>query len=120
MAVDAFAERLGKVRERFAAALESKIEETFAALPDLSGETSSVIETVGESYRRLHGLVGIGPTVGFARTGRAARVLENILLPPHQAKRGLTAEEIASFKPALDALRETAANELQSFYSGAR
>ena len=120
MAVDAFTERLARVRERFVSALESKIEDTFAAIPALSGESEAVRETVAESYRRMHGIVGIGPTVGFAGTGRAARRVEYILLEPHHAGRGLTAEEITSFKKALHALRETAAGELQSFYSGWR
>ena len=120
VAVDPFAEHLARVRQRFVAALESKIEDTFAAIPDLSGETSDVIEAVGETYRRIHGIVGIGPTVGFAGTGRAARHLENILLYPYQAERGLTVEEIDAFKKALHTLRETAAGELQTFYSGWR
>jgi chemotaxis protein histidine kinase CheA len=120
MAVDPFAERLARVRERFVLALESRIEDTFAALPDLSGETADVVETVGETYRRIHGIVGIGPTVGFVGTGRAARRVENILLEPHQSERGLTTEEIATFKKALHALREIATTELQSFYSGWR
>ena len=115
MDVDPFAERLARVRERFVSALESKIEDTFAALPELAGETAT--EAVDETYRRIHGIVGIGPTVGFAGTGRAARTLENILLLPRDAERGLTAEEINSFKNALHTLREIAAKELQSFYS---
>ena len=119
MTVDPFAERLARVRERFVSALESKIEDTFAALPDLAGESAG-FEAVDETYRRIHGIVGIGPTVGFAATGRAARTLEHILLRPHEAERGLTAEEIASFRKALHTLRETAASELQSFYSGWR
>jgi hypothetical protein len=91
---DPYAERLARVRQRFVSALESKIEDTYASIPDLSGDTSAVIETVGETYRRMHGIVGIGPTVGFSGTGRAARSLENILLLPHQAERGLTSEEM--------------------------
>jgi chemotaxis protein histidine kinase CheA len=117
MAVDAFAERLARVRQRFVSTLESKIEDTYKDIPDLSEAASAGAETVEEAYRRIHSLVGVGPTVGFARTGRAARSVENILLPPHQAKRGLTNPEIDSFKKALHALRETAANELQTFYS---
>jgi chemotaxis protein histidine kinase CheA len=120
MAVDPFAERLARVRERFVSGLESKIEDTYEAIPDLSGDSPAVAEAVEETYRRMHGLVGIGPTVGFAGTGRAARTVENILLVPHKAERGLTVEEIESFKKALHALRETAARELQSFYSGWR
>jgi hypothetical protein len=34
MPADPFTERLGRVRERFVAALESKIEDTYAAIPD--------------------------------------------------------------------------------------
>jgi hypothetical protein len=120
MAVDAFAERLARVRQRFVSALESKIEDTYAAIPDLSGDTPAVVEAVGETCRRMHNIVGIGPTVGFAGTGRAARSVENILMPPQEAERGLTVEEIDSFKKALHALRDVAARELQSFYSGWR
>ncbi len=119
MAVDAFAERLARVRERFVTALESKIEDTYAALPNLAGETA-VVDAVDQTYRRMHGIVGIGPTVGFAETGRAARTLERILLPPHEGARGLTAAEITSFRQALHTLRDTAATELQSFYSSRR
>jgi chemotaxis protein histidine kinase CheA len=120
MAVDQFAERLARVRERFVSVLQSKIEDAYAAIPDLSGDEPPAVEAVGETYRRIHGIVGIGPTVGFAGTGSAARSVEHILLAPHAAERGLTAEEIDSFKKALHALRETAARELQSFYSGCR
>jgi hypothetical protein len=93
MAVDPFAERLAIVRERFVSALEGKIEDTFAALPDPAGETAAP-EAVDATYRRIH---GIGPTVGFAATWRAAR--------PHEAERGLTAEEVASLRQALQLLR---------------
>jgi chemotaxis protein histidine kinase CheA len=120
MAVDPYTERLGRVRERFVSALESKIEDTYAAIPDLSADQPDAVETLEETYRRIHGIVGIGPTVGFVSTGRAARSVENILLPPHQAERGMTGEEIESFRKALHALREAATRELQSFYSGWR
>src|SRR3977135_1984230 len=120
MSVDAYAERLARVRQRFVSALESKIDDSYAAIPELSGETAAATEAVGETYRRMHGIVGIGPTVGFAMTGRAARTVENVLLLPHQTERGLTTEEMASFKKALHALRETAASELQSYYSNWR
>jgi len=117
MAVDPFAERLAKVRHRFVSALESKIEDAYTAIPRLSGTTSAAAEEVAEMYRRMHGLVGIGPTVGFAQTGRAARGAENVLLEPHHAKRGLTTQEIDSFRKALHGLREAATRELQSFYA---
>jgi hypothetical protein len=117
MAVDPFAERLARVRHRFVSVLESKIEDAYRAIPRLSGATSEAAEEVAEMYRRMHGLVGIGPTVGFAATGRAARGAETVLLEPHHAKRGLTAPETDSLRKALHGLREAAARELQSFYA---
>jgi len=121
MAVDSFTERLARVRERFVLALESKIEDTLAAVPRLAGDDpAAAFAAVEESYRRIHGIVGVGLTVGFAGTGHAARVVENILLGPRQAERGLTGREMVSFKQALHALREAAARELQSFHSGSQ
>jgi hypothetical protein len=120
MAVDPYTERLGRVRERFVSALEGKIEDTYAAIPDLSDDKPDAVETVEETYRRIHSIVGIGPTVGFISTGRAARSVEHILLSPHQAERGMTGEEIESLRKALHVLREAATRELQSFYSGWR
>jgi len=115
--VDPFAERLARVRHRFVSALESKIHDALAAIPHLSGATSEAAEKVSEMYRQMHGLVGIGPTVGFAATGRAARSAETVLLEPHHAKRGLTAQEIDSFRRALQGLREAATSELKSFHA---
>jgi hypothetical protein len=120
MAADPFTERLARVRARFISALESKIDDTFTAIPNLTGEDSIAFPAVEEAYRRIHGIVGVGPTVGFPLTGQAARVVEHILLRPRQAERGLTNEEMSSFKKALQALREAAARELQSFYAGCR
>ena len=120
MALNGFAERLACVRQRFISGLESKIEDTYNDIPALSQAAPAGAGTVEEAYRRMHSLVGVGATVGFARTGRAARSVENILLPSQQAKRGLTKQEIDSFKRALRVLRETAASELQVFYSDMR
>jgi chemotaxis protein histidine kinase CheA len=120
MALNGFAERLARVRQRFISGLESKIEDTYRDIPGLSQAAPAGAETVEEAYRRIHSLVGIGPTVGFARTGRAARSVEHILLMPQQAKRGLTNQEVDSFEKALHVLRETASSELQMFYSDLR
>jgi hypothetical protein len=66
---DPYAERLARVRQRFVSALESKIEDTYASIPDLSGDTSAVIETVGETNRRMHGIVGIVRPSAFLAPG---------------------------------------------------
>ncbi len=112
MAVDQFTERLAKVRHRFASTLEGKIKDTYGALPRLAGESAEVVGTLEETYRRIHSIAGIGKAVGFAATGRAARNVENVLLPAHFAGRGLKAEEVAAFKRQLQLLREAAQREL--------
>jgi chemotaxis protein histidine kinase CheA len=111
---DPFAERLARVRQRFIASLESKIEVTRADLPKLSGEGRDVATAVEETYRRIHGIVGVGPTVGFAATGKAAKTVEDVLLGPYRAARGLVVNEIDDLKKALQALHEAAQQELQA------
>ena len=59
-------------------------------------------------------IVGIGRTVGFPDTGRAAHEVEDVLRPPHQAGRALSDDEISQLKDSLQALRAVAAHELQS------
>jgi len=112
MPIEPFTERLAKVRHRFASTLESKIEDAFVALPNLSGDGAEVAEAVGETYRRIHSIAGIGKAIGFAATGRAARSVENILMPAHYAGRGLKAEEAIALRKELQTLRAAAQREL--------
>jgi HPt (histidine-containing phosphotransfer) domain-containing protein len=114
MDADVFAERLTKVRDRFTSTLESKLEETDSALAGLSGDGATVVEAVGETYRRLHGIAGTGPTLGFPVTGQAAREAETVLIVAKRDRRGLTTDEVASLKNALHALRQAATGELQA------
>lgn len=118
MTTDPFTERLARVRQRFITTLEGKIEDTYADLPKLTGEGAA--DAVGETYRRIHGIVGIGPTVGFAATGKAAKTVENVLIGPHRAARGLVANELDALRKALHALRTTAHQELQSTFANWR
>ena len=94
--------------------LEGKIDDAYAAVPKLSDIAPEAAATVAEGYRRIHGIVGIGPTVGFPATGRAARNVEDVLRGAYQDQRGLTADEILSFKKSIHVLREAATHELQS------
>ena len=112
MPADVFTERLAKVRHRFASTLESKIKDTFGALPRLTGDDAAVLDVVGETYRRIHSIAGIGKAVGFAATGNAARDVENVLLPAHFAGRGLKSDEIAALKRQLQRLHDAALREL--------
>lgn len=114
MDADVFAERLSKVRNRFTSTLESKLEETDAAMAGLTGESAAVAEAVGETYRRLHGIAGTGPTIGFPLTGQAAREAESFLLAANREQRGLTGDEVANLNNALVALRQAAMRELQA------
>jgi chemotaxis protein histidine kinase CheA len=117
MNTDPFTDRLARVRDRFATTLAAKIDETCAAIPRLADVAPAAPAAVAEAYRCVHGIVGIGPTVGFPASGNAARDVENVMRPPQQGKRGLTADEIARLTKSLEVLRDVAARELESFHS---
>jgi chemotaxis protein histidine kinase CheA len=114
MTDDIFAERVAKVRQRFVSSLEAKIDGTYAALPSLGESDPTAAAAVAEAYRCIHGIVGIGRTVGFPTIGTAAHDVEDVLRPPYHAARGLTDDEISLLKTSLQALREVATRELQS------
>ncbi|MGA8612243.1 MAG: Hpt domain-containing protein [Xanthobacteraceae bacterium] len=118
MTDDVFADRVAKVRQRFMSTLEAKIDSTYGALPDLGGAeppaAAAAAAAVAEAYRCIHGIVGIGKTVGFPAVGTAAHDVEDVLRPPYHAGRGLTADEISLLTTSLQTLREVAARELQS------
>ena len=116
MTVDPFAERLARVRHRFVSNLQGRIDETCAAIPKLAADAPEAAPAVAEAYLCVHGIVGVGPTVGFPATGRAAREVEDVLRSPYNTKRGLTADEIANLANSLQSLRDAASRELQSFH----
>jgi chemotaxis protein histidine kinase CheA len=116
MTADPFTDRLGRVRDRFATTLAGKIEETCASIPNLSEASPAAANAVAEAYRCVHGIVGVGPTVGFPASGHAAHDVEGMLRPAQLQRRGLTADEILRLTQTLEVLREIAARELQSFH----
>jgi hypothetical protein len=116
MHADQFEVRLAIVRHRFATTLESKIEDAVASANSLSGSSKNGSINTSESYRRLHGICGIGPTVGFAATGQAAHFAEATLMQAHREKRGLNEKEVLCLKKALEHLRAAAASELRLMY----
>jgi len=117
MTADPFQDRLTRVRDRFATSLTAKIDDTCAAIPHLSALDPGAAATVEDAFRSVHGMVGVGPTVGFPATGQAARDVADVLRQPRQDKRGLTADEISRLTKTLQTLREAAARELRSFGS---
>ncbi|MGJ5180135.1 hypothetical protein ACQR16_21245 [Bradyrhizobium oligotrophicum] len=116
MTADQFEARLAKVRHRFATALESKITDTLVYADRMSRGEPSSLTLVSESYRHLHNICGIGPSVGFAATGEAARAAESALLRAMAEKRRPTDSEIMTLKEALAHLRSAAASELRMMY----
>ena len=108
---DQFAERFAAVRERFAAKIESRIDEIEAAVPLLGhGDGADALE---RAHRRAHDLCGIGPTMGFVATGQVARTVERLLLEPLKAGRTPNVEELALLPSLITALRQAAASETQ-------
>jgi hypothetical protein len=116
MYADQFETRLARVRHRFATTLESKITDAVVSADRMSRGDGGVIKHVSESYRYLHSICGIGPTVGFIATGEAARTAEAALMQAHREQRGLTEREVISLKKALEHLRVAAASELRMMY----
>lgn len=116
MHVDQFEARLAQVRHRFAGSLQSKIDDAVGAFSTLSESSPDAPANVDQTYRRVHSICGVAPTVGFAATGKAARAAEVALLEPMRNKRGLTPGESEILKKALDELRKAAQQELQTMY----
>jgi hypothetical protein len=79
----------------------------------MSRSEDGAIKELSESYRHLHNICGIGPTVGFVTTGEAARAAEVALTRAYHERRGLTEAEVLGLKKALSRLRAAAAAELR-------
>src|SRR3979490_884263 len=101
MHADLFEVRLARVRHHFATTLESKIMDTVVSTDHMAENDNRVLEYVSESYRRLHNICGIGPTVGFTATGEAAHAAKAALVQPYLEKRRPTETEALSLKRAL-------------------
>ena len=113
MLADYFEARIARVRHRFASSLESKIQKTMSSAEHISRNEGDVTGYVSDSYRHLHNIYGIGPTVGFSATGEAAHEAETALMPAYLEKRARTEEEVLRLKEALVRLRDAAASEMK-------
>lgn len=116
MHTDQFEVRLAIVRHRFATTLESKIQDAVISASLMSHNNVGVTKRISDSYRCLHGICGIGPTVGFSATGEAAHFAEAALMQAHREGRGLSEREVFGLKEALEHLRLAAASELRLMY----
>jgi chemotaxis protein histidine kinase CheA len=63
----------------------------------------------------MHSIVGIGSTVGFPATGRAAHEVEDLLRAAQNEHRGLSDDEISKLRERLIALRAAVEREMQLF-----
>jgi hypothetical protein len=116
MPADQFEARLARVRHRFATTLESKISNAAVSADKMTDGNGRVIDCVSESYRHLHNICGIGPTVGFIATGEAAHAAKAALVQAYLEKRGPTEGEVNNLKRGLAKLRLAAASELRLMY----
>jgi HPt (histidine-containing phosphotransfer) domain-containing protein len=116
MHAEQFETRLAKVRHLFATTLESKITDAVVSADQMSRSGDGITKHVSESYRLLHGICGIGPTVGFTATSEAAHAAEVALMPAHHESREPTQPEVLILKKALARLRVAATSELRLMY----
>jgi hypothetical protein len=112
--VDEFNERLARIHQRFAATLQTKVDDNFAALPKMSEQGAEAVETIVVTHRKLHDMCGIAPSIGFYATGQAARAAETVLREPAKTRRPLTADEVLAIIADLDRLRAAAQSDLES------
>jgi hypothetical protein len=106
-----FASRIDRIRARVALKLASKIEQTDAALSQMTGDASEAVDAVATAYRWFHDISGIGPTVGFDQTGQWAQSCADILASSFHARRGLSPDELALLTTALQSFQIAALKE---------
>jgi hypothetical protein len=106
--------RIDRIRARVALKLADRIQQTDAALAQMTGNGSDAVNAVATAYRWFHDVSGIGPTLGFEATGRQARTCADILVDPFRARRGLSANEVTLLTDGLGSLRIAALNETGS------
>jgi hypothetical protein len=111
-----FAARIDGIRARFALKLARNIQQTDAALRQMTGGGNDAVDAVATAYRWFHDAIGICATIGFDATGRLARSCSAILVEPFRTRRGLSPDELAQLTESLEFLRiaalaETAAPE---------
>jgi HPt (histidine-containing phosphotransfer) domain-containing protein len=107
---DLFADRMAAIRRRFILELDARIDEIEFAVPQAGRDGEFHILAL--AHRQAHGLCGIGPTLGFVGTGKAARLIEQLLLPAVKAERPLTDDEVPRLRESIALLRSTARAEI--------
>jgi hypothetical protein len=106
-----FAARIDGIRARFALKLAHNIQQTDAALIHMAQEDDEAVSAVATAYRWFHDATGMCSTIGFEATGQLARSRDAILIGPFRAQRGLSPDELALLRQALESFRITALAE---------
>jgi chemotaxis protein histidine kinase CheA len=109
MMSDLFIDRIAAVRRRFSAKLDARIDGIEAAAPEL-GEVDR--DVLAQAHRDAHHLCGVGATLGFFETGRAARSIEQLLLAAVKSERTLTNDEVSHLRDGITLLRSIASAEM--------
>jgi chemotaxis protein histidine kinase CheA len=107
---DLFADRMAAIRQRFIIKFDDRIDEIESAIPQPGRDDE--FDILALAHRQAHGLCGIGPTLGFVGTGKAARLIEQLLRPVVKAERALTDDEIPRLREGIALLRSTARAEI--------
>jgi HPt (histidine-containing phosphotransfer) domain-containing protein len=106
---DLFSDRMAALRERFSGQLIARIDGIGAVAPQLGG---AHLDVLAQAHRDAHHLCGVGASLGFAETGKAARSIEQLLLAAVRAERALTSEELSRLRAGIALLRSTASAEM--------
>jgi HPt (histidine-containing phosphotransfer) domain-containing protein len=72
------------------------------------------MQALETAHRTAHDLCGVGPTIGFHETGKAARKVEQLLLSPLRAGCGLSAQEAEQVRREIAALRAAGQADLET------
>jgi len=109
---DIFAERIAAVRQRFVGKLDARINVIASAMPQPG--CNDGLDALVLAHREAHGLCGVGHTLGFVETGKAARSIEQLLLAAVKSERPLTDGELPRLREGIALLRSTATAEMRA------
>jgi chemotaxis protein histidine kinase CheA len=113
---DPFAQRLAAVRLRFVAQFNGRVDVIESAI--LQSGSEDRLDNLVFARREAHSLCGVGHTLGFIGTGKAAQCIEKLLDIALKSERTITDNEIPSLRQGIALLRSTAVGEM--YRAGAR
>jgi HPt (histidine-containing phosphotransfer) domain-containing protein len=103
-----FIDRITRVRQRFSAQIDARIDGIEAAMPE-NGEVG--LDVLAQAHRDAHHLCGVGATLGFVETGKVARSVEQLLLAAVKSARTLRSDEVPRLREGIARLRSVTGAE---------